>query len=290
MDDYVSEVWVLESRDGLRFEETGVVLRGDGSEHRDFTYGIEDVRAVEVPGVGFLLVGCGKVAPPFAQPGGDRVALYTTRDFRHIEYRGIIDAFDSRNAAPFPVPVDSIYYMLLRFHPHIHLAPLRHGLDQLLEPQRYRDEWKNIYRGRAGNLLLEAGKLPHEREKIGPGPPPIATREGWLLIYHGVGALKAEVREAFGLRGAVGRSYSVCAALLDPNDPRRVRARTRYPLYIPAHPWEQEGDAQHPVDIPMWSSRWAPWWWETPSSSIVVLVTSMKSSWAVASKSSSTTF
>ena len=51
--------------------------------------------------------------------------------------------------------------------------------------------------------------------KIGAGPIPIETREGWLMIYHGV------------LTSCNGFVYSFGAALLDLDEPWKVLYRTR---------------------------------------------------------------
>jgi len=246
-DNYISEIWVLASQDGVSFKKTGTVIRGDGSEHKDFLYGIEDIRISPWRG-GYLLVGCGKIKPPFKGGNADRVAIYSTQDFRSITYHGIITEFDSRNAIP--LLTDGQSYIFLRFHPHIYLAPLEAEIDQLLNPSSYTEAWREIYREKDKYLLLKAGRYGHEREKIGPGPPPVRTREGWLLIYHAVGKIGEEVCRAYGLNRPIERGYSVCAALLDPHDPRKVLLRTRSPLYIPHKPYELEGNQQYPIDIP----------------------------------------
>jgi len=66
--------------------------------------------------------------------------------------------------------------------------------------------------------------------KIGAGPTPIETPEGWLLIYHGV------------LTSCNGYVYSMGAALLDPDEPWKVVARSRDYLLSPQVPYEQVGD------------------------------------------------
>ena len=246
-DNYISEIWVLASQDGVSFQKTGTVIRGDGSQHRDFLYGIEDVRIIPWR-ERYLLVGCGKIKPPFKGGNADRVAIYSTQDFSSITYHGIITEFDGRNAIPLLTEEQS--YMLLRFHPHIYLVPLEAGVDQLLNPTEYTEAWRQIHRDKDRYLLLEAGRYAHEREKIGPGPPPIKTRKGWLLIYHAVGEIDEEICRAYGLNNPIERSYSVCAALLDPQNPSRVLLRTRKPLYIPHKPYELDGNQQYPIDVP----------------------------------------
>jgi len=66
--------------------------------------------------------------------------------------------------------------------------------------------------------------------KIGAGPTPIETAEGWLLIYHGV------------LNSCNGFVYSFGAALLDLDQPWRVRYRCAPYLLSPQTLYECVGD------------------------------------------------
>jgi beta-1,4-mannooligosaccharide/beta-1,4-mannosyl-N-acetylglucosamine phosphorylase len=66
--------------------------------------------------------------------------------------------------------------------------------------------------------------------KIGAGPTPIETSEGWLLIYHGV------------LTSCTGFVYSFGAALLDLDQPWKVIYRTRPYLLHPREIYENVGD------------------------------------------------
>jgi beta-1,4-mannooligosaccharide/beta-1,4-mannosyl-N-acetylglucosamine phosphorylase len=66
--------------------------------------------------------------------------------------------------------------------------------------------------------------------KIGAGPIPIETPEGWLLIYHGV------------LTSCNGFVYSFGAALLDLDEPWKVIARGRDYLLAPQAEYERTGD------------------------------------------------
>lgn len=66
--------------------------------------------------------------------------------------------------------------------------------------------------------------------KIGAGPVPIETGEGWLLIYHGV------------LTSCNGFVYSFGAALLDLEKPWQVLYRGDPYLLAPQAPYERTGD------------------------------------------------
>jgi predicted GH43/DUF377 family glycosyl hydrolase len=54
----------------------------------------------------------------------------------------------------------------------------------------------------------------------------------------------------YGLKTAMTRSYSICAAVLDLDDPSKVLCRTENPIYIPNKPWELKGNDDYPVDVP----------------------------------------
>ncbi|MEE9361567.1 MAG: glycoside hydrolase family 130 protein [Cellulophaga sp.] len=71
--------------------------------------------------------------------------------------------------------------------------------------------------------------------KIGGGPVPIETKDGWLLIYHGV------------LQSCNGYVYSMGSALLDLEEPWKVIARSRPYLLSPQTPYECMGDVPNVV-------------------------------------------
>ena len=66
--------------------------------------------------------------------------------------------------------------------------------------------------------------------KVGAGPIPIETSEGWLLIYHGV------------LNTCNGFVYSFGSALLDLEQPWKVKYRSGPYLLSPQTPYECMGD------------------------------------------------
>jgi beta-1,4-mannooligosaccharide/beta-1,4-mannosyl-N-acetylglucosamine phosphorylase len=74
-----------------------------------------------------------------------------------------------------------------------------------------------------------------ESTKIGAGPVPIETREGWLLFYHGV------------LTSCNGFVYSFGAALLDLEQPWKVIRRGAPYLLSPQRDYECVGDVPNVV-------------------------------------------
>lgn len=76
--------------------------------------------------------------------------------------------------------------------------------------------------------LLLKGKPNSWEEKIGGSTPPLKTKDGWLIIYHGVE------------NGGKGY-YRVGAALLDLNDPTKVIGRLDDWIMEPEHDYEIDG-------------------------------------------------
>lgn len=69
--------------------------------------------------------------------------------------------------------------------------------------------------------------------KIGAGPIPIETDEGWIMIYHGV------------IQLAAGMIYSVGAAILDKDEPWKVLYRTKDMIMGPEEYYERVGDVDN---------------------------------------------
>jgi predicted GH43/DUF377 family glycosyl hydrolase len=65
-----------------------------------------------------------------------------------------------------------------------------------------------------------------DSEKVGAAAPPIRTREGWIMLYHGV---------------SEDMVYRVGAALLDLKNPTKILARIVYPVFEPEAPYEMDG-------------------------------------------------
>jgi predicted GH43/DUF377 family glycosyl hydrolase len=63
--------------------------------------------------------------------------------------------------------------------------------------------------------------------KVGISAPPLKTKYGWLLLYHGISKSH--------------HTYRIGALLLDLKDPTNVLARTSDPIFEPEEKYEKEG-------------------------------------------------
>jgi predicted GH43/DUF377 family glycosyl hydrolase len=138
-----------------------------------------------------------------------RTQLLETRDFQVFNIRtlygpGIAD----KGMALFPEKVDNKYVMISRQGgEHISI---------MFSEDLY--HWENP------ELLMEP-KYPWELLQLGNCGSPVKTAKGWLLLTHGVGAM---------------RTYVISAVLLDLANPRRIIGRLERPM-LEADESEREG-------------------------------------------------
>ncbi len=71
-----------------------------------------------------------------------------------------------------------------------------------------------------------------DSKKVGVAAPPIKTKKGWIMFYHGV---------------SDDNIYRVGAVLLDLKDPTEILARTDSPILEPEKPFEIRGQVQNVV-------------------------------------------
>jgi predicted GH43/DUF377 family glycosyl hydrolase len=125
--------------------------------------------------------------------------LLRTRDFRDFTLVPIKGAAArNKGMALFPRKIHGKFLMIGR----------QDGKNLYLLKSDTIDHWEE------GTMLLEP-RFPWELVQIGNCGSPIELDEGWLMITHGVGAM---------------RKYAIGAALLDKNDPSILLGRTPNPI------------------------------------------------------------
>jgi len=130
---------------------------------------------------------------------GIRSELLRTSDFRSVELIPMTgDAARNKGMALFPRKIDGRYVMVGR----------QDGQNLFLLSSDDLTHWD-------GGDLLMTPKYSWEFVQIGNCGPPILIDEGWLVLTHGVGAM---------------RQYAIGAVLLDRDDPSKIIGRTRYPV------------------------------------------------------------
>ena len=134
-----------------------------------------------------------------------------------------------KNVVLFPRRIKGQLVFLHRIRPGIQIVYVNKPED--LD----KDFWYKYFLDFQDHIILDP-VYQHESSYIGSGCPPIETKYGWLLIYHG-----AEETDH-------GLVYSACAAaLLDIDDPGKVIARLPYALFAPELEWERKGEVNNVV-------------------------------------------
>lgn len=134
-----------------------------------------------------------------------------------------------KDAFLFPKKINGKFALIHRILPAIQIVYFNDFSD--LTTQYWMGYLKNIDQ----HVILDT-KFWFENRNVGGGCPPIETKDGWILIYHGV-------ENSFD----GNKIYRVGAALLDPNDPTKIIGRLNHPLFSPEEPWEKTGNVANVV-------------------------------------------
>ena len=202
------------SKDGIKWviEKESIVFKNrDGSL---FTYPYAyDPRVAEIDGV-YYIIFCADIQGP-------SIYIAETVDFKNFKMLPSGFLPFNRNGALFPEKISGKYIMLSRPHPcgtaygNIWISES----EDLIHWGNHKLVMKNFY----------LGDNYWEKVKIGAGPIPIKTKEGWILIYHGVQST------------CNGLNYSVGVALLELNDPSKVLKRAGRYLLTAEKDYEKTG-------------------------------------------------
>jgi beta-1,4-mannooligosaccharide/beta-1,4-mannosyl-N-acetylglucosamine phosphorylase len=212
--DGLPELHVGRSSDAVNwtFEDESIVFRDEGGAVVGMGYAY-DPRVVEIEGV-YYVQWCNEFHGP-------TIGLAKTRDFEEFTFIGNAFLPYNRNGVLFPRKVGGHYLMLSRPSDSGH-TPFG---DIFLSRSPDLKYWGDH------SFVMGASKESDwwQNTKIGAGPAPIETEEGWLVFYHGASAL------------CNGLVYSLGAALLDRNDPARPLHRSQGALLAPSETYEAVG-------------------------------------------------
>jgi beta-1,2-mannobiose phosphorylase / 1,2-beta-oligomannan phosphorylase len=153
-------------------------------------------------------------------PGGPGISLATTHDFQTVSRMGMVRAPEDKNGALLPRRVNGEFILF-----HRPVTAIMSRADIWLSRSTDLHSWSSpepVLAARPGGWWDSA--------RIGIGPPPLETSEGWLVIYHGVRQTVA------------GALYRVGLALLDLDNPSKVLRRCSEWVLGPTESYELMGD------------------------------------------------
>jgi beta-1,4-mannooligosaccharide/beta-1,4-mannosyl-N-acetylglucosamine phosphorylase len=160
---------------------------------------------------------------------GCKLGVARTSDFKEFEFVGFGSEGDIRNGVLFPEKVAGRYLRLDRPNMAMLEGGPTSGDEIFLSESEDLVDWHRI-----GSVF--AGRHHYWDERIGSGPPPVKTREGWLHVYHGVAT-------HFGSANI----YQAGVALLGLDDPSTVISRGRNNILEPRELYELTGQVPNVV-------------------------------------------
>ena len=204
------DIFVGKSKDGINWEIEDEPIKFEGADEeilkREYRY---DPRVCFIEDR-YYVTWCNGYHGP-------TIGVAYTFDFKKfVQLENAFLPFN-RNGVLFPRKINGLYMMLNRPSDNGH-TPFG---DIFISQSKDMEFW-----GRHRHVMgtIKDDISAWQSTKIGPGPIPIETAEGWLMIYHGV------------INTCNGFVYRMGAALLDLDEPWKVIARSKN--YIMA-PWEQ---------------------------------------------------
>jgi predicted GH43/DUF377 family glycosyl hydrolase len=220
----VSRLGTATSVDGLHFERGAAPAMEPGADY-ERGGGIEDPRLVKI-GSRFYLTYT-------AYDGRNaQLALATSSDLRRWERRGVIMPANvgrwnvkwTKAGAILAEPVRGRHWMY-------YMADAAAGSDQTgVASSTDLLHWTEALD--APVLARRPGRF--DARVVEPGPPPVMTPEGILLLYNGADEQLV---------------YRTGWALFDREDPTRVIARSETPLFEPERGWERVGQVPNVVFV-----------------------------------------
>jgi predicted GH43/DUF377 family glycosyl hydrolase len=197
-------------------------------------------------------------------PEGPRIALAVSKDLFHWQRMGLVNftnyhdgrdpgSRDDKDASLFPVVIPNPSGRPELAILHRPLFPgtrpeetAAHPATRNVDLNRESIWISYCERAPAGEPLSRFGRFAShhrlaspvsqwERLKIGGGTPPILTRLGWLIVYHGVSEEDGRADAGHHL------CYSAGVMVLTSEHPQMIRYRSTQPVLTPELPQERSG-------------------------------------------------
>lgn len=192
--------------------------------------GCEDPRITKIDGKYYMLYTAylGRGAEEFFGEETTNIAMASSTNLVDWKRHGFLlpEVLDpEKNGVLFPKKIKGYYVLYYRVHPDIYVA-----YSKSLENPK----WKGH------RVVMGPRKGSWDSWKIGAGPPPLETKDGWLFIYHGVDE-EGNRRDAFTGKVRPKLFYRLGVMLIDKNNPEKILYRSEKPILEPKTKYEKKG-------------------------------------------------
>ncbi|MGE5351439.1 MAG: glycoside hydrolase family 130 protein [Acidobacteriota bacterium] len=211
------------SADGKNFkvDDSPCLTPEDHGEFYEFVeWGIEDPRITKIKDKYYITyTGYSNYMP--------LVMLAVTDNFKRFDILGPITEPSNKDCTLFPEKIRGDYWKMDR--------PSNESRNYIwLSKSPDLEHW--------GGFKFLMGPTPGtwQADKVGGSTPPVKTKHGWLLLYHGV--------RGFG----ISNIYKISVMLLDLKEPWNVIGKSPEPILMPDYDYERVGDVQNVVFTNGW--------------------------------------
>ena len=248
----IARVKFNDDGDPFEVERLGIALEPetDYEKRPNGGGGCEDPRITYVKAVALYIMTYTAYGPH-----GPRIAMARSEDLFKWERMGLVcfalykpfdfNNVDDKDASFFPInlPSPHNYNSIAMLHRPLFSDTVPEATVKLGEGRNIDEHkesiWISYFNLKEGkNTSLENARFtshhclahpiyPWENLKIGGGAPPILTKHGWLLIYHGVMKHKECTKED------PKYTYSAGAMILSEKEPQKILYRSQKPILVP---------------------------------------------------------
>jgi predicted GH43/DUF377 family glycosyl hydrolase len=224
----ISSIGYAISDNGIHFNKINQFIK---PEHGWEAFGCEDPRVTKL-GKKFYIFYTALSSYPFS-PGGIKIGLVMTEDFKKIESKHPVTTFNSKAMALFPEKINGKFAAVLTVHTDIPPSKIALALfdkEEDMWSEQYWNEWYSSLNHHIIPLLRSSN------DHIEVGAPPVKTKYGWLLIY-------SYIQDYFSSK----KIFSIEVALLDLNNPLKVIGKTSDAMLIPEKTYEINGNVPNVI-------------------------------------------
>jgi predicted GH43/DUF377 family glycosyl hydrolase len=221
-----SSIGIAKSKDAVFFNDRERFI--SPSEEWD-RFGCEDPRVTYIDGKYDVFYTAISTHPP--TPEGIRVGVAVSSDLEKIEGKYLVTPFNAKAMALFPERIGGKLTAILTVNTD--RPPTDIAIAQLGdEPALWYDEMGKWYKELKDHALTPDPRR-QVQDQIEVGAPPVKMEQGWLLIY-------SYIQNYFS-SDVENRVFGVEALILDSDNPRKVIAKTDYPLLVAEEFYEWYG-------------------------------------------------
>lgn len=213
-------LWPADSTDGIHFalRSEPYAMPEDALWKRITRSVYYDPRITYIDGEYKILVAC-------EGDQGCRVAMFRSTNLISLDFVNYVNVPDNRNMVIFPEKSSDGRYMRLE-RPNLPGQGGKGNIWLSFSPDL-------IHWGDSREVITNKELLNFAYSGLGPSTVPLKIDEGWLIIFHAI------------MNNCTTREYSAGAAILDADEPWKVKYLAKHPVLAPEADYELRGLVDH---------------------------------------------